>query len=166
MTNQYFPLPYSEPETNLINNYEFYSQKNSEYADCAPIVVANACVFYDMDHPKPNSEEWEEIIDLCSCRYGAAIASTKIIANYFKLSALKIDYRSIYGHAPILITVKNPEVGHDLHCVLIVGWINNMAITLNYRCNGPLMELLPVSFLDPPKKRGPKWNNMYIVKLL
>lgn len=149
---------------------QFWGQKDSKYADCSPRAVANACQFYGLPCPDPTTEAWEEIIDFTGCRHGSAVLDMEDIAERFGLRATKIPPSKAVGQLPIVLTVYNPDVGHSLHCVLIVGWQGITATTVDYRVNdGPLVERLPLLLGQRPPERTDgtlnrdlQWNGLYV----
>jgi hypothetical protein len=92
------------------------------------------------------------------------------IAERFGLRATKIPVNQVIGQLPVVLTVYNPEVGHSLHCVLIVGWRDNVATAVDYRVEeGPLVERLPLRLgKGPPERtdgalnRDLQWNALYV----
>ena len=149
---------------------KYWGQKDSKYADCAPRAVANACRFYGLGCPDPNTDAWEEVVDFTGCRHGTATKDADRIAEYFGLRAIQVPASQVVGQVPALLTVWNPEIGHSLHCVLVVGWHGEVATTVNYRVNeGPVVERLPLRFgQEPPERtdgalnRDVHWDAMYI----
>ena len=133
---------------------QYVGQKDSAYADCAPRVMVNACRFYGMKCPAPDTEEWEAVVDFAGCRHGTSVKSVEELAEYFGLRATLVNPSQVVGQMPLYMTVWNPEVGHSLHAVLIVGWTGRIATVVNYRIKeGPLVERLPLALDRQPPKR-------------
>jgi hypothetical protein len=151
---------------------EYWGQKDSKYADCSPRAVANACRFYGIPCPDPTTDEWEEIVDVTGCRHGTAVMEIGEIAERFGLRATRVPAGSLAGKLPAILTVYNPEVGHNLHCVLVVGWRGNVATVVNYRVeDGPVVERLPLRLGHRPPERPDGslnrdlwWDGMYIAR--
>ena len=142
---------------------QYWGQKDSQYADCLPRALANACRFYGLRCPEPGTETWEEVIDFSKCRHGSAITSCEEIADFLGLRAVQIPVRQAVGQLPVVLTVWNPEVGTSLHSVLIVGWAGKVATAVNYRWrSGPVVERLPVVFDKEPPKRTDGTDNLDI----
>jgi hypothetical protein len=149
---------------------QYWGQKDSKYADCSPRAVANACVFYGLPCPDPTTEAWEDVVEFTGCRHGTAVKEIDEIAEHFGLRATKIPVNQAMGQLPVVLTVYNPEIGHSLHCVLIVGWRDNVATVVDYRVNdGPLVERLPLRLgKQPPERtdgalnRDLQWNALYV----
>jgi hypothetical protein len=141
--------------------------------------MVNACRFYGIPCPDPETEAWEEVLDFAKCRNGTSIPSEEEMAEYFGLRALPIDAARVVGQMPVLLTVVNPEVGHSLHAVLVVGWSGNVATVLNYRVEeGPVVERVRFAFGEEPPlrpyvfndeeamvpNRNIRWDALYIPK--
>lgn len=142
---------------------QYWGQKDSQYPDCLPRALANACQFYGIPCPEPETEAWEDLVDFSKCRHGAAITSAEEIAEFLGLRAIQISARQAVGQLPVVLTVWNPEVGASLHSVLIVGWSDNVATAVNYRSrSGPVVERLPVFFDKGPPKRTDGTDNLDI----
>lgn len=158
---------------------QYVGQKDSKYADCLPRAMVNACRFYDIPCPDPETDAWEEVVDFAKCRNGSSIPSEEEMAKYFGLRAVPVDPSRVVGQLPVLLTVTNPEVGHSLHAVLVVGWSGNVATVLNYRVEeGPVVERVRLALdEEPPMRpfelegetamvpnRNVHWNALYIPK--
>jgi len=151
---------------------QYVGQKDSKYADCLPRVMVNACRFYDIPCPDPDSEAWEEVIDFAKCRHGTSIPSEEQMAEYFGLRATPIDANRVQGQMPVLLTVVNPEVGHSLHVVLVVGWAGDVATVINYRVEeGIVVERVKLALgKAPPERtdgainRDMRWDSLYFPK--
>lgn len=158
---------------------QYVGQKGAKYADCVPRALVNACRFYGLPSPDPDSEAWEEIVDLAGCRHGTSIKRADELAEHFGLRATRIDAARAVGQLPVLLTVLNPEIGHSLHAVLIVGWTGSTATVVDYRVEeGPLVERVPLALgQEPPLRpfelegdtamvpnRNLRWNAMYVPK--
>jgi len=156
---------------------QYVGQKDSKFADCLPRAMVNACRFYGIPCVDPSSEEWEEIIEVSGCRHGSAGISEERMAEHFGLRAVPIDAARVQGQIPVLLTVYNPEVGHNLHCVLVVGWAGDVATVLNYRVEeGLVTERVRLVLGErPPERpfelegetamvpnRNIRWNAIYI----
>lgn len=146
---------------------KYYSQKESEYADCMPRALANAAVFFGIPHRVPDTTDWQELIVLAGCLHGSATLEVDELAPQFRLIAERVPVLEIRGKAPLIIDVWNPCVGTALHCVLVDQWWGDKVRTINYRTDGPkLVERLSVSYDPPPSwKRPPEappWKTIYI----
>jgi len=137
---------------------KYWGQKDSKYADCSPRAVANACRFYGLECPDPETAAWEEVVDFTGCRHGAATKDVDRIAEYFGLRATRIAASKVIGQLPALLTVWNPDVGTSLHCVLVVGWQDNVATVLNYRVKeGPIVPVEPNPHFVLPVEAHELW---------
>lgn len=150
-----------------MTNPPYYSQKKSEYADCMPRALANAAVFFELEHPVPDTEDWQEIIVLAGCLHGAAVLEVDELAPQFGLSATQVPVLEIRGKTPLILDVWNPCVGTSIHCVLVDKWWGDHARVVNYRTeSSKLIERLPVSYDPPPSWRrppeAPPWKSLYI----
>jgi hypothetical protein len=150
---------------------QYVGQKNAKYADCLPRAMVNACRFYDLPCPDPDSEAWEDVVDFAGCRHGTPVVSEEKLAECFGLRAKPIHSSLVVGKVPVLVTVINPEVGHSLHVVLIVGWAGMVATVLNYRVEeGEIVERVKLSAGEPPTRtdgdinRDLQWDAIYIPK--
>ena len=151
---------------------QYVGQKDSKYADCLPRVMVNACRFYGISCPDPDSEAWEDVIEFSGCRHGSAVKSEEALAEYFGLRAVPVDPSRVQGQMPVLLTVINPEVGHSLHVVLVVGWSGNVATVVNYRVEeGVVVERVKLTLgKEPPERtdggvnRDMRWDALYLPK--
>lgn len=140
----------------------YYGQKRSSYADCMPRALTNACVLLGLPHIVPDTDAWESIVDFAGARYGGAVVSVEKMAVHLGLRAVQVVARGIGGLHPLLLTVRNPEVGTAFHFVLVTRWFGHKAEVVDYRVDeGPLLETLLVSFGEPPP-RTDRWGRLYI----
>jgi hypothetical protein len=131
------------------------------YADCAIVAMCNALRWYGLPSPAHPGAEWEELVDVGCARHGPVIAE-KELAKHLGLTMTKIGAKRAKGRAPVMLTVRNPEVGSSLHEVLVVAWDGARATVVNYRTEtGPLVETLPLSDDDPPP-RSERWTKLYL----
>ena len=133
---------------------QYVGQKDSKFADCLPRAMVNACRFYGIPCVDPSSDEWDEIIEFSGCRHGTAVVSEERMAEHFGLRAIPIDAARVVGQMPVLLTVLNPEVGHNFHAVLVVGWAGDVATVLNYRVEeGLVVERVRLALGKSPPER-------------
>ena len=149
----------------------YVGQRGSKYADCVPLVMVNACRFYGLSCPDPyEAEQWEPVVDFAGCRHGGATVGVEKLADHFGLQATRIPAHLAVRHAPLFLAVYNPEVGHNTHAVLVVGWEKEVATVIDYRTEkGPLREQVPLVRRESlPKRadgaldRGVLWRGMAI----
>jgi len=148
---------------------QYVGQKNSKYADGLLRAMVNACRFWDLPCPDPDSDAWEGAVDFAECRKGPTLKSVEDLAQYFGLRVKSVVPVKIIGQSPVLVTVHNPEIGPSFHTVLAIHWTGNVATVIDYRVQeGPLVER--VKFYDgkPPTRtdgeinRDVHWDALYI----
>ena len=126
---------------------QYVSQKDSKYADCLPRAMVNACRFYGLPCPDPDSPAWEEVVDFAGCRHGTSVATAEKLAEFFGLRAVKVASSDV-------ATTVNYRIDE-----------------------GPLVERLPVELEEQPPQtafaldddatipnRALHWEAMYLAK--
>ena len=121
----------------------YISQRDSDYADCVPIAICNALRFLGRRTPRPGMKRWEEVVDAAGSRHGTTV-SERGVADFLGAKLVRIARKNIPSHVPVLLTVRNPEIGHAFHAVAVLAGDAEECTVVNYRVDaGPLIERLP-----------------------
>lgn len=85
-------------------SWEKYHRKNKCGMECQLVVALNACYYLTGRYISQNSNEYEELVDLCGARYGSAISISKV----WKKLGIKIKgtYRTFLDSEDNLIKNK------------------------------------------------------------
>jgi len=62
----------------LRRNWEKYHRKNNSGSECQLVAALNACYYLTGRYIDQNSDEYEELVDLCGAWYGSAISIGKV----------------------------------------------------------------------------------------
>ncbi len=108
---------------------------------CALIALLNALRFFGRPTSEPDSDGWDELVDLAACRHGSALGIDEKVCPHLGLERTRIRPEDAVLLAPAQLTVVNPGRGMHLHGVLVIGG-NWPALTMvNYRWwAGPVVE--------------------------
>ncbi len=108
---------------------KYIIQKPGVDSCCMLYALCNAARYFGKDSPAPGSQEWEELVDLIGCRYGAAI-HVKKTAEALGLHLEEVQQEALI--APAILSVWDyPAIG-GLHAALLVEKGPNLWTLVNY----------------------------------
>ena len=93
-----------------------------QYACCQIISYLNAAIFHDMDVPRPDTPEFEELVDLAGCRHGSATrAGETLLKLKLDLEPVDLNMHYLRRNVPVDFTMWLAEWGFHNALLINVG---------------------------------------------
>lgn len=138
---------------------KFLVQSDNNYPSCQLLTALNArSLLTGQTEVVPNSKEFETLVDLVHCRYGAALRIDKAY-YYLRLAVQKgpnnnrwVYYRIQEGR-PVELSIWTPDFGY--HSVLVIDITKDgSAIVINFK-EGERISLVNWQDLKFPRYTSP-----------